>query len=107
MATIEDEDEHRNKRLKMSPVLFSPQNKIEVDERTVQRFRGQHAEEAVEAEISQAHVTGVASETSNATEVATENQLASDDVSLEQLQKDMGDAFLLCKSGKTLVLDTS
>ena len=32
-----------------------------------------------------------------------ENNLASDDVSLESLQKDMGDAFLLCKSSKTLI----
>jgi hypothetical protein len=32
-----------------------------------------------------------------------ESNQASDDVSLESLQKDMGDAFLLCKSSKTLI----
>lgn len=32
-----------------------------------------------------------------------DNNLASDDMSLESLQKDMGDAFLLCKSSKTII----
>jgi hypothetical protein len=32
-----------------------------------------------------------------------ESKLASDEMSLESLQKDMGDAFLLCKSSKTLI----
>ena len=34
---------------------------------------------------------------------STGRSLASDNVSLESLQKDMGDAFLLCKSSKTLI----
>jgi hypothetical protein len=32
-----------------------------------------------------------------------DNNLAPNDMSLESLQKDMGDAFLLCKSSKTLI----
>ena len=45
----------------------------------------------------------LSNEISRPIDESRESNRTSDNVSLESLQKDMGDAFLLCKSSKTLI----
>ena len=45
----------------------------------------------------------LSNEISRPIDESRERSRTSDNVSLESLQKDMGDAFLLCKSSKTLI----
>jgi hypothetical protein len=100
---MEDQDQHRNKRQKMDSEDACKEDKMDTDESPSptnhDRQNSQHARQPVHDVDSSER----SSERSIPKDELKESNQASDDVSLESLQKDMGDAFLLCKSSKTLI----
>lgn len=90
----EDIDQHRDKRQKVSGVDTVKEESIEVDARSrpTNHERQPHPG------------AGLGSSSNAEANTLREDQQrpSSHDASLEQLQKDMGEAFLICKSSKTL-----
>jgi hypothetical protein len=100
---IEDQDEHRNKRQKVDSEDACKEEKMDTD---ASPSPSNHDRQSLEYASQPVHSVED-SEPANARSIPKDqledNNLASDDMSLESLQKDMGDAFLLCKSSKILI----
>ena len=81
---IEDSDQHRDKRQKMETDTRGDEDKMEVA-RSIKPMNHDRNAEVKEED-----------------EMPPQLQVESDEISLDQLQKDMGDAFLLGRSSKAL-----
>ncbi len=103
VSTVEDQDQHRNKRQKMYTDEAGAEDKLDTEQRSSPSGSGPQNPN-VATERSQETVNSDGTEVVSATNQGVEgSHLVSDNVSLEQLRKDMGEAFLLCKSSKTLI----
>lgn len=102
VSTGEDTDQHRTKRQKMGPEEPCIEDKMDTDEPAAPSNHDRQDHEAAGQEARDYNDRGTEL-TFAMNQSSEEIHLASDEVSLEQLQKNMGDAFLLCKSSKTLV----
>ena len=101
--TVEDQDQHRSKRQKMESDATGVEDKMDTDQQSGPSSSGLQ-NPIVETQQSQGTLNSDGTGVDLATNpTSQESRLASDDVSLEQLQKDMSDAFLLCRSSKTLI----
>jgi len=98
----EDRDQHRSKRQKIDSEARN-EDHMDTEESP---YPSNHDRQTL-SDASQLAQSGETTESSNERSTAEgglkESKLASDEMSLESLQKDMGDAFLLCKSSKTLI----
>ena len=83
-STADGQERHRDKRQRMEADPEGSAGMMEVDV--------QAGVEPLESRTDASQISRLG-----------ESPLASDDMSLEQLQKEMGEAFLLCKSSKTLI----
>jgi hypothetical protein len=99
----EDRDQHRSKRQKIDSEEARNEDNMDTEESP---YPSNHDRQIL-SDANQLAQSGKTTESSNETSTAEgglkESKLASDEMSLESLQKDMGDAFLLCKSSKTLI----
>ena len=101
--TIEDQDQHRSKRQRMDPEEACKEDKMDTD---ASPSPSNHDRQTLnnESQLTQnAESIEPSNERSTTEGGPEESHLASDEMSLESLQKDMGDAFLLCKSSKNLI----
>ena len=97
---MEDEDGHRAKRQKMSPpqILAGDQRH---DEEPIAPLA--YNQQGAQAEQSTQQSLDMGQAIRGTTGLDVGVGLASDEANTEQLQKDMGDAFLICKFRKALV----
>jgi hypothetical protein len=103
MQTSEDRDQHRNKRQKIDFDEVRKEDKMDTEGSPYpsNHDRQPWRDASQLAPISEAPDSS--NERSTAEGGLKGSEVASDEMSLESLQKDMGDAFLLCKSSKTLI----
>jgi hypothetical protein len=99
---IEDQDPYRNKRQKMNSADAYEEDKMDTDEPSLPSNHDRQNPEHVGPRAQGIESSETATARSILNNQLADNNLASDDMRLESLQKDMGDAFLLCKSSKTL-----
>jgi hypothetical protein len=103
IQTSEDRDQHRSKRQKIDSEEARKGDNVDTEESP---YPSNHDRQLL-SDASQLAQSGETTDSSNDRFTAEgglkESKLASDEMSLESLQKDMGDAFLLCKSSKTLI----
>ena len=92
---LDDADQHRNKRQKVEPHENGDNGEVPVNTSLLatnhERQSESKQEEGQSPAMADIEMGGDQQETRNA-----------EDASLERLEEDMGDAFLLCRSSKTL-----
>jgi len=100
---LDDQDQYQTKRQKMNSEDAYEEDKMDTDELPLPSNHDRQDLEHVGPRVQSIGSCEPAQERSIPNQQQEGNNLASDDMSLESLQKDMGDAFLLCKSSKTLI----
>ena len=103
IQTIEDQDEHRSKRQRMDLEETRKEDRMDTDESPSPSNHDRQDMQLTSLPAQDIEGRKPSSGKSTPPVESKGSNLASDDVSLESLQKDMGDAFLLCKSSKTLI----
>ena len=96
--SVDEQDQHRSKRQKVDSKTIA-EDQMEVDSSA--KASNHDRQKIPDAEGSNENMQK--SSEIMMDEVAADQVPERDDMSLEQLQKNMGDAFLLCRSSKTLL----
>lgn len=101
----EDTDQHRDKRPRLDTGRDEEADGIEVE--PLRQATNHDRNEAMDVDSEKvANEEGAEKEPSRSSGGGADGSMV-DEATLEQLQKDMGDAFLLCRSSKTLQVSTA